>query len=447
MSTTAQYQLARFGLLLQLQRRARQASAEELPFILVNETLNLIPYRQALLWTCPAHGPAGIAAVSGLAVPEARSPFLLWFGRLVSTLVQQPDFSAIRAFSLEDVPEEEHEDWRHWLPAHGLWLPLYAPGQTLQGVLVLFRDAPWSEAESHVLGYLSESYAQALALLTFKQPARVWWRSLWHSRRRYAVFALLVAALFWPIRQSVLSGAEIIPEEPILVRAPLEGVIKEFYVQPNQAVAAGQKLLALDDVELQSKLGVAEQVFESVRAEYLQAAQKAVFDREANAELAVLQNKIEQQETEVRYLKNLLARIEITAPAAGIVIFDDPYDWLGKPVVIGEKIVAIADPDRPRLGVDLPVTDAIELPENAEVLFFPNTAPAEVISAHLTYIGYHARLTPSQIMAYRLKADFNAGEPKLRIGLKGTAKVFGGRTPLILWVLRRPISLIEQWLN
>lgn len=447
MSASVHYQLARLGLLLQLQRRTRQASAEELSFILVNETLNLVPYRQALLWTCPVVGRAGISAVSGLAVPDTRSPFMLWCNRMVGNLTQLPEFAEIRGFTVEDIPGKDREDWSHWLPPHGLWLPLRAPGACLQGVLLLFRETPWTEPESHILGYLAESYGQALALLAHAEARPAWWFLLWRSRRRYGVLALILAALCWPVRQSVLAGAEIIPVEPVLVRSPLAGVIKEFFIQPNQMVVAGQKLITLDDVELRSKLSVAQQMLESAQAEYFQGAQKAVSDRDAKAELAILKNKIEQQEAEVGYLTNLLDRVEIAAPAAGIAIFDDPYDWLGKPVTIGEKLIAIADPEHPRLGIDLPANDAIELQEGSKVLFFPNTAPTEVTTARLSYIGYHANLTPAQIMAYRLKADFGPGEARLRIGLKGTAKVFGERTPFIFWVLRKPIGWVRQWLN
>ena len=32
----------------------------------------------------------------------------------------------------------------------------------------------------------------------------------------------------------------------------------------------------------------------------------------------------------------------------------------------------------------------------------------------------------------------------LRLGLKGTAKIFGPRRPLALWLLRRPIAFLRQ---
>ena len=74
MSNLQTQQLLRLTALLQLEKRARAASLEELGFVMVNETMGLMRYRQALLWQ---HQPAGkIVAVSGVAalpVPIAQT--------------------------------------------------------------------------------------------------------------------------------------------------------------------------------------------------------------------------------------------------------------------------------------------------------------------------------------------------------------------------------------
>ena len=47
------------------------------------------------------------------------------------------------------------------------------------------------------------------------------------------------------------------------------------------------------------------------------------------------------------------------------------------------------------------------------------------------------------VLSYTARADLDEGGA-LRLGLKGSAKVFGPRRPLILWLLRRPIAYIRQ---
>ncbi|MDP3839677.1 MAG: hypothetical protein Q8Q54_12230, partial [Methylococcales bacterium] len=75
MSEQRNKQLLQLTLLLQLESRARLAPADELPYILVNETADLVPYRQALLWRLDT---AKIKAASGVAIPEKNSPYALW---------------------------------------------------------------------------------------------------------------------------------------------------------------------------------------------------------------------------------------------------------------------------------------------------------------------------------------------------------------------------------
>src|SRR5258705_11943141 len=84
-------QLFGLGTLVQLLKRARQAETEqELAFIIVNETHNLVPYRQAVLWRRDPEGRGKGMAVSGGAVVERNAPFTLWLNRALGRLDAQP---------------------------------------------------------------------------------------------------------------------------------------------------------------------------------------------------------------------------------------------------------------------------------------------------------------------------------------------------------------------
>src|ERR1700733_187561 len=78
-----------FGLstLVQLVKRARHTeSAQELAFVMVNETNALVPYRQAVLWRREARGRGGVVAISGSAVVERNAPITLWLNRALARL-------------------------------------------------------------------------------------------------------------------------------------------------------------------------------------------------------------------------------------------------------------------------------------------------------------------------------------------------------------------------
>ena len=160
-----------------------------------------------------------------------------------------------------------------------------------------------------------------------------------------------------------------------------------------------------------------------------------------------MKSKWEQESEEVDYLRTLLQRSDVTATLPGVTVFDDPNDWLGRPVKQGEKILAVADPNAVELEIRLPMQDLLELESGSEVLFFSNITPNKPLEAKLNYFSYRASPTPADVMAYRLKASFSENEEKPRLGYHGTAKLYGSRRPFILWLLRKPIQTVRLWLT
>jgi hypothetical protein len=142
-----------------------------------------------------------------------------------------------------------------------------------------------------------------------------------------------------------------------------------------------------------------------------------------------------------------LERIRVRAERPGIAIFGDPNDWIGKPVVVGEKVLLLADPEQVELEIRLPVADAINLRPGALVRLFLNVDPSRPHHLELRRAAYEAELTPEGVVAFRLNARFTDGQPPPRIGLKGTAKLYGDEVTLFYYVLRRPIAAARQWLG
>jgi multidrug efflux pump subunit AcrA (membrane-fusion protein) len=272
---------------------------------------------------------------------------------------------------------------------------------------------------------------------------------LWGRRRKIqlGVGMALVALMLLPVRLSALAPAEVVPFAPTIVRAPLEGIVDHFDVQPNDPVKKGQKLLALDPRAIRNKLDVAVQELAVAEAEYRQAAQQAVFDDKSRAQLAVLKGKMDQRRADSDYAKSLLDRIQITASRDGIAVFEDPNDWIGRPVAIGERLLEIADPAEAELEVWLPVADAITLKTGSEIDFFLNIAPSSPLSATVRQTSYEAVLSPAGVVGYRLKATLNDKEHGPRIGLRGTAKLYGERVTLFYYVMRRPLAAARQLLG
>lgn len=271
-------------------------------------------------------------------------------------------------------------------------------------------------------------------------------RGIWTTpRRRYTWIAMIV--VFFPMHLTALAPAELVPANPIIIRAPIEGVVDEFFVIPNQQVAEGQLLFRLDLTTLTSRLNVAEQETQIASSEYRQSTLQSLSDAKSRAQLVPQEGKAAQRKVEADYLKDLLAKAQIKTPRAGVVLFDDPSEWIGKPVAAGEKVMVVANEGDVEIEAWVPVGDAIVLPKNASVVLYLNATPLSPVDGHMRYMGHEAILRPDGTYAYRLRAKLDPGESGARVGLKGTAKISGQYVPLIYLVLRKPLGAARQFLG
>jgi multidrug efflux pump subunit AcrA (membrane-fusion protein) len=256
-----------------------------------------------------------------------------------------------------------------------------------------------------------------------------------------------IAAAMIPVRASMLAPAEIVAAEPFAVRAPFDGVVDSIHVTPNARVHKGDVLIALDITERQAKAEVAQKALEIARAEYAEATQQAMSDPRQKGRLAILQSKVEQAQVEYDYDRTMLRRASVVAPQDGVAVFDDPHQWIGRPVTLGERIMVVAPPQSPDLDISVPIADVVTFQTGADVTFFPNVTPDQPWRGHLLYASYGSAPSADGVLSYQFRARLDDPQGGLRLGLKGTAKVFGQHEPFALWALRRPIAIVRAWLS
>jgi multidrug efflux pump subunit AcrA (membrane-fusion protein) len=233
------------------------------------------------------------------------------------------------------------------------------------------------------------------------------------------------------VRLTILAPAELVPAHPSVIRVPIEGVVDEFFVAPNQKVVEGQPLFKLDLTSLHSRLQIAQQETQIASTEYRQSTLQSLNDPKSRSQLVPQEGKASERKLEADYAKELLEKAQIKSPKAGIVLFDDPTEWIGKPVVAGERVMLVTD----------------ENDTEAKVTLYLNTSPLSPIDGTLRYLGYEAIQRPDNNYAYRLRAKINPHEPLGRIGLKGTAKISGHFVPTVYWVFRKPLAVLRQFLG
>jgi multidrug resistance efflux pump len=434
---------------LQLERQVRHAkSVEKFSFIVVNETQRLLRYDQAVLWKTLSTGKLAIEAISGVSVISTEAPYIEWLKNILSEQLSGEKSSQCHTVSSNDISEPAQKDWNEWIGSDALWCPLLTAQGKLYGGLWLTRsDAEWHPSEQALLGRIADAYTHAWQALD-RQATRSPWLpriNLKTGRNRIALITALLLTLLLPVRQSALAPAEIVPLNPVIVTSPLDGVISDIHVQPNSPVRKGDLLFSLDDTTLRNAHLVAIKSADVAQAEYLRAAQKAFSDKNSKSELAMLRAQLEVKNAEARYTSELLEKVEVHASRDGIAILTAVNDWIGKPVIVGEKIITLADPGQTEIQIWLPVDDAINLEIGAEVKLFLNIDPTHPLAGTLRQTSYEPQVTPDGNLAFQLKAGFDQLEKQPRVGLKGTGKIYGKRVLLISYLLRRPFSALRRF--
>lgn len=446
----AQLQLG--ALVAAAEARARAAgSVAELVFSVANDAYAILGFRQALVFE--GDGPAAVlTAVSGLARPSEDSPYLVWLRRtwpwLQARVAVAPGWLAMpfeTTDTLGDVSHEVIDGWREWWPAGVFAIPLDRRSGERLGWVIFLLDQPPAEMQVRVLAQLAQSWSYCWEMLAGKPkpPLKRHWQNL-SKTKRYLLALAVLALLFIPVRQTALAPAEVIALEAEAMAAPLDGVVKTIHVRPNQPVKAGQPLFSLDDTTLRNRLEVTQKSVAVADAELQAATQKAFDSYQSKGDLSLLGGRANEKRAELAAVRAQLTRIDVLAPQDGVAVFGDPDDWLGRPVTTGERIMLLANPSKPGVLVHLPVADAITLEPGAHIKLFLTVLPLSPMAATVSETSYQAVLSPDSVASYRLRAVFDGPQEQARIGLRGTAKIYGDRVPLGYYLLRRPLATLRE---
>ncbi|MFK7840319.1 MAG: efflux RND transporter periplasmic adaptor subunit [Bdellovibrionales bacterium] len=433
--------------LLNFYERIRTATLQELRYISVNEVHNLVPYDQAVLWEVQGNNPV-ITALSGVAETDEHGEYIGVLKTLQTQLLKNTK-TKLTLYAANDFEDNDLKTlWKKHLPDHVIIGHITNQNDQKIGMIMLARKLPWSENETPLFEKIIDSLSVEFA---FKQKQDTTFltrlRKFKTSKTRFIIFALLLIILAFPFRTSVLAPAEIIATKPELIRAPIDGVIQEIHVRPNDKVQKDQLLITFDQAALKAQIDVSKNSLNVAEAELRQVSQEAMNSSKAASRLSVLKGKVAQEKTNLQYYQDLLERSTLKAPREGTIIFEDVFDWLGRPVTIGERIMLIANANETELEIRLPVHEAIDLKTNTDVLFFSNAMPDKPLRASLSFQSYRANEDSQNTISYRLKANWNDNsENKMkRLGLKGTAKLYGERRPLMWQIVRKPVIAIRKF--
>lgn len=439
--------LVHLATLTHLEGQVRAATTvPELQFVAVNETRRLVPYEQAVLLSASdsRETPYRVTTASSVAAIDRDAPMMVWLEQVVQVVrgAQPGDLPTVVEPGM--VPDTLRAGWQEFVHGYVLWCPLKHPDGTILGGLWIERESLWQENDVTIVQRLAGSYAYAWKALS---KHHIGWMTRLKRPSLIVIAIAIIGLLCLPVRLSTVAPVKVVAKEPVIVSAPMDGVIAEVLVAPNTLVQQDRVLLRYDDTNIRNQFRVTERQLAVAKAEQAQAIQAGFGDPQRKAEVPLKAADVALKETELDYAQEMLGQVEVRAPQAGLLLYTDKFDWVGKPVSVGERIMEIADPGRIELRVDLPVSDALLLHEGGEVLAFFDALPLESFPGAVSRTSYHAEVLPGDVLAYRVMVDLSGVDPRIRIGWQGSAKVYGEQGPLAFLLFRRPFTALRQFLG
>ncbi|MEO1206400.1 MAG: HlyD family efflux transporter periplasmic adaptor subunit [Pseudomonadota bacterium] len=432
--------------ILKVDDRIRAAGDEtELLHVIANETRTLVGARQVFVLRAGKRGQWRVAAVSSLALIERETPFVRWIESLAVGVSRDGRVGEGFEFSLPAYCQADDPEVKTYPFQNFYWQPLALSDGTAFAGLLLARERFWQKPDTALLSRQAGVYVSAWKALFGERSLRA--RPKRALRLGWVGAVAALGLSFVPVPMTALAPVEIVARDPHRVTAPLDGVVDDVLVQPNQLVRRDEPLLRYEDTTLRSRFEVADQDMKVARARFDRAQQAAFTDQDARHQLASLRHELDLKVIERSFAEAQLAQSVVRAKRDGVLIFNDRDDLVGRPIRIGENLMEIADPKQIAARVDLAVADAIVLEGGADVRLFLDADPLSSVSAKLVSVGYHAEANSTQQLTYKLNAALTDPAMTARIGSRGTAQLFGRTVPLIYFLLRRPIAAVRQYVG
>jgi hypothetical protein len=414
---------------------------QSLIFLILNETVRVVKYDRAVLWQFKQDS-FSLLGVSGQSRVNQTTDYATRWQELVEDL-KTPN--TLQELSRESFLDKESE-WMQLQESEGglkvVWVPIFTNEKLSLGIwLERWGGKEWQKEELDLVSFLSQSYGVA-----WEKFAPKFAHNLMLKRNILFFCAFVIASLFLvhvPLR--IVAPCEIVPKDPIMITAPLEGVIAEVTVKPGQEVNVKDTLLTYDKRVPIQDFKVAQKSLQIAKSEYERSSVLAFKDKKIMSEVGILRLKYQKESLRLDLANYKLSQLEVGAPISGVVMLDDPNVWRGKSVRIGELIMSISNPEETKLKIWIPEDDNVELDEKKDIKVFLNVRPESSLGAQISYISDYSEVNDKGVASFTSEAHW--GETKssdIKLGLKGSAILYGEEVTLFYWLMRRPWSSLRK---
>jgi len=426
----------RIAKLIGLEKKTREAKTEdELNFVIVNETRQLVDYVSSFLLLKTQTDNLITKATSDLATIDRTSPLISYLEKIINHK-DYKESKDIQSIDLVKISKSLKIKKPKNIPNYILQVPLFSPQEGFQGFLVLSKNENFSESEIDLLTHLASTFGHAITF--FKKDISVFkfLKKTFSGKGFWTAIIIFVIVSLIPVKIKSTAPVDVIPSSPKLITAPFDGVVKNIVINNNDKVKVGDLVVLLEDLDLNNEYNLAKQSLQIAEKELLRSRQSSFSDKREKAKLAELVAQVDLRKAELNSVSKRLKNSKIFSNQNGIAIVDRKTEWQGRPISVGEKIITIANPNEIEFLIWLPVKDSLVIQKNSLVKVFLDINPMKSLEGKLLRASYQPSLSPEGILSYKLTASYEGNAKSLpRIGLRGTAKVYGSKVTLFYYLL------------
>ena len=433
--------------LIGLEKKVREAlSKDELNFILVNEIREIVDFTNAFLLKQTPIGIFNVEAISDLAIVDRTAPLVTFIEKIVNHKDHNQPKDIIN-IDIQDFAKKNKLTKNKNLPNILILIPIHSPQKGHQGFVAINKESVINDSEIELLKHLSGTFGHAFNSFISTFPIKESIKKYFSGKNKWKTIVIILLIIFFPVSMTTTAPVEVVAKNPSLITAPFNGVIKKIIVNNNDTVESGDLLAVLEDNDLINQYNLAKQTLQVAEKELLRTRQSSFSDNTEKSKLAELQSQVLLKKAEMNYANEKLEMTKIVSSINGVAIVENTLDWQGKPVNVGEKIMTIADPNLVEFLIWLPVKDSIIINNKAKVKIFLDINPINSLKGKVLRASYKPYLSPSEVLSYKLVSSFDENQEIPRLGLRGTAKIYGSRVTLFYYLFRKPITYMRQFIG
>ena len=324
--------------LIGLEKKSREArTQDELNFVVVNETRQIIDFVNSYLLLKTPTDKYHVKAVSDLATVDRTAPLVTFVENIINDQ-KNTNLKEIQNLGVDKISRSLKIKKPKNIPDNILFIPIFSPQRGLQGFLITTRNEKFNDNEVELARHLSVTYGHAYNTFLTDFSIKDFLKKNFTGKRSWIIILSIIFILVIPIKITSTAPVEVVPNNPRLITAPFDGVVKNIIVNNNDKINSGDLLIQIEDTDLKNSFNLAKQSLQVAEKELLRSRQFSFSNNEEKARLAELMAQVDLKKAEVESTSERLKNSKIYADKDGIAIVDQKNNWQGRPVSVGEKL-------------------------------------------------------------------------------------------------------------